>query len=254
MVAPTLHISGPIARKLDTPLRRRRRVRLQVLLARREREARRELEGALPPRAGRHPGAHAPTALARLRLSSRCFLFDNRTPSHRRRFLWWRLRLTMGIQTSLYLIAVALCAFSTGLTTRRVSGRPLRYFTAFLVVQSFSFLCELWIAHPATPWKSLGLGALMSSALLLAPCLWLAVQEGVTGEAPRLRDLPRRHWYAVVAGALFTLPLVLSAHGGTTFYDPQQPVGWLHSRFIHTTMIIGIAIFVVQVPWYLARC
>jgi AraC-like DNA-binding protein len=158
-----------------------------------------------------------------------------------------------GIQTSLYLIAVALCAFSTGLTTRRISGRSLRYFTAFLVVQSFSFLCELWIAHPATAWKSLGLGALMSSALLLAPCLWLAIQEGVTGKAQRLRDLPRRHWYAVIAGALFTLPLVLSAHDGTTFNNPQHPVSWLHARLIHTTMIICIAIFVAQVPWYLVR-
>src|SRR6187455_848038 len=69
------------------------------------------------------------------------------------------------IQTSLYLIAIALCAFSTGLTTRRVAGRSLRYFTAFLVVQSFAFLCELWIAHPATPYKALALGALMSRAL-----------------------------------------------------------------------------------------
>jgi hypothetical protein len=32
--------------------------------ARREREARRELEGALPPCAGCHPRAHAPAALA----------------------------------------------------------------------------------------------------------------------------------------------------------------------------------------------
>jgi len=159
-----------------------------------------------------------------------------------------------GVQTSLYLIAVALCAFSTGLTTRRVSGRPLRYFAAFLIVQSFSFLCELWIAHPATPYKSLGLGALMSSALLLAPCLWLAVQEGVTGEASRLTDLPRRHGYAVLAGAVFVVPLVLTAHGGTTFDNPLKPTSWLHSRFIHTTMIICIGIFVVQVPWYLARC
>ena len=49
------------------------------------------------------------------------------------------------------------------------------------VVQSAVSLCELWIAHPATPYEALALGLLMSGGLLLAPCLWLAVQEGVTG-------------------------------------------------------------------------
>ncbi len=159
-----------------------------------------------------------------------------------------------GIQTSLYLVAIALCAFSTGLTSRRAAGGPSRYFRMFLIVQSFSFLCELWIAHPATSWKALGLGALMSSALLLAPCLWLAVQEGVTGKAQRLRDLPRAHWMAIALGALCTLPLMSSAHAGTTFANPQVPASWLYSKSIHTTMLLCIAIFVAQVPWYLKRC
>jgi AraC-like DNA-binding protein len=156
--------------------------------------------------------------------------------------------------TSLYLVAIALCVFSTGLTTRRVAGRSLRHFTAFLVVQSLSFLCELWIAHPATPYKAVGLGLLMSGALLLAPCLWLAVQEGVTGQAPRLRELPRAHWVAIAAGALFTLPLVSSAHAGTTWANASAPVSWLYAKSIHTTMLLCIGIFVAQVPWYLSRC
>ena len=155
--------------------------------------------------------------------------------------------------TSLYLVAIALCAFSTGLTTRRVAGKSLRYFTAFLVVQSLVFLCELWIAHPVTPYKAVGLGVLMAGALLLAPCLWLAVQEGITGQAPRLRDLPRAHGMAIATGALFTLPLISSAHAGSTFANPLEPASWLYSKSIHTTMLLCIAIFVVQVPWYLKR-
>lgn len=158
-----------------------------------------------------------------------------------------------GLQTSLYLIAVALCVFCTGLTTR-LRGRPLQYFTAFLVIQSGTFLCELLMAHPATPLKSLWLALLMSGSLLLAPCLWLAFQESVGGRRPRLRDLPRSHVWVVAAGAAFTLPLMLSAHLGTTFPNPAHPVSWLHARFIHTTMLLCMAIFVVQVPWYLVRC
>lgn len=158
-----------------------------------------------------------------------------------------------GIQTSLYLVAVTLCMFCTGLTTR-LRGRPFTFFTAFLVIQSTTFLCELLMAHPATPLKSLWLGLLMSGSLLLAPCLWLAFQESIGGTRPRLRDLPWTHYLAIAAGFLCTLPLMFAAHLGTTFANPLREVSWLQSRFIHTTMLLCVGIFVVQVPWYLVRC
>jgi AraC-like DNA-binding protein len=159
------------------------------------------------------------------------------------------------IQTSLYLIAVALCIFSTGLTTRRTGrGAPLRFFTWYLVIQSAAFLFELLIAHPATPLKALWLGLLMSSSLLVAPCLWLAFREIIGGERPKLADLSRRHWLPVAVGFALTLPLMQTAHLGATYYNPVDPTGWLHSRAIHTTMLLCIGIFVVQVPWYLLRC
>lgn len=48
------------------------------------------------------------------------------------------------MQTSLYLIAVALCIFSTGLTTRKAGrGAPLTFFTVYLVIQSAAFVFEL---------------------------------------------------------------------------------------------------------------
>lgn len=159
------------------------------------------------------------------------------------------------VQITLYLIAVALCIFSTGLTTRRAGrGVPLRFFTWYLVIQSAAFAFELLIAHPSTPLKSVWLGLLMSSSLLVAPCLWLALQESIGGMRPTLSALSRGHWLAIAAGFLLTWPLMLSAHLGNTFYDPAHPASWLHARFIHTTMLMCIGIFVVQVPWYLLRC
>ncbi len=158
------------------------------------------------------------------------------------------------MQTSLYLIAIALCIFSTALTSRKSGGAPLAYFTGYLVIQSAAFAFELLISHPATPLKSLWLALLMSSSLLVAPCLWLAFRESVGGERVRLADLPRGHWLWIVLGFALTLPLMFTAHSGTTFYNPSRPVSWLHSRAIHTTMLLCIAIFVVQVPWYLLRC
>jgi AraC-like DNA-binding protein len=159
-----------------------------------------------------------------------------------------------GIQIWLYLVAVALCIFSTGLTTRRTGrGAPLRFFSAYLVIQSAAFAFELLIAHPMTPFKALWLGLLMSSSLLVAPCLWLAFRESIDGAKPVLAELSRGHWLAIVIGIMLTLPLMLSAHSGTDFSNPDQP-GWLPSRFIHTTMLLCIGIFAVQVPVYLLRC
>ncbi|HUQ09326.1 MAG TPA: AraC family transcriptional regulator [Steroidobacteraceae bacterium] len=163
------------------------------------------------------------------------------------------LRRVLDVQTSLYLIAVALCVFCTGLTNR-LSGRPLTWFTAFLVIQSGTFLCELLMAHPATPLKSLWLSLLMSGSLLLAPCLWLAFEESVGGVRIRLRDIPRAHAWVIIAGFVLTLPLMSSAHLGTTYANPLRATSWIHSRFIHATMLSCIAIFVAQVPWYLIRC
>jgi AraC-like DNA-binding protein len=158
------------------------------------------------------------------------------------------------IQVSLYLVAVVLCIFSTGLTTRTARGTPPRFFTAFLLIQSAAFALELLIAHPSTPLKSLWLALLMSGSLLLAPCLWLAFQESIAGARLRLSALPRGHWLIVAAGFLLVLPLASSAHLGTTFANPENPSSWLYSRIIHTTMLLCIGVFVVQVPWYLMRC
>jgi AraC-like DNA-binding protein len=160
----------------------------------------------------------------------------------------------MSAETSLYLVAVALCIFCTALSSRARRGRPMTFFTGFLLIQSATFLCELLMAHPATPLKSLWLGLLMSGSLLLAPCLWLAFQETVAGTRPRLSLLPRWHWITVITGAACSLPLIADAHLGSTFYNSQQPIGHWHARFIHATMLMCISVFLVQVPWYLVRC
>jgi len=158
------------------------------------------------------------------------------------------------IQTSLYLIAAALCVFSTGLTTRAGRAKPLTFFTGFLLIQSVAFALELLMAHPSTPLKALSLALLMWSSLLLAPCLWLAFQESIGGTRPALRDVPRLHWLPIAAGALLVLPLASSAHAGTTFANPSNPPGWLYLRVIHVTMSLCVGVFVVQAPWYLLRC
>ena len=160
------------------------------------------------------------------------------------------------LQSSLYTVAIALCVFSTGILSAKKTrtGRPLAYFTAFLLIETLSFVFELLMAHPAMPLKALWLGLRMSTGLLVAPCLWLAIKESMDGARPRLSSLGRSQLTLIIVGAALTLPLIGTAHLGVTYVNPTRIVSPLHSRVIHGTMLLCIAIFAWQVPFYLWRC
>ncbi|MCC5023724.1 MAG: hypothetical protein J6386_13515 [Candidatus Synoicihabitans palmerolidicus] len=161
----------------------------------------------------------------------------------------------VGLQPSLYTVAFALCVFSTGiLSDRRArAGRSMVFFTSYLSIESLGFALELLVAHPATPFKALWLGLLMATSLLTAPCLWLAVRETITDQRPRLRDLSCNHWFVIATGTLLTIPLMSAAHAGSSWGSlPLDARAW-HYDFIHHAMIGCIAIFTIQVPYYLWR-
>jgi len=161
-----------------------------------------------------------------------------------------------GVETSLYSAAFALCVFSAGLMRSKAEARVrgMTCFTAFLTIEALSFVCELLMAHPATPLKNLWLGLRMGLSLLLAPCLWLVIRESVEIPRPRLGALGRWHWVAVAAGVAGLIPLWSAAHFGPDYANPRLPVSWLYSKVIHSGMLLCIGIFAVQVPWYLRRC
>ncbi len=161
-----------------------------------------------------------------------------------------------GVETSLYSAAFALCVFSAGLVHGKERQRERRqvYFTAFLAIEALSFGCELLMAHPATPLKCLWLGGRMGLSLLIAPCLWLVIREGVERGQPKLARLGRWHWVALAVGVVGLIPLLSVAHLGTDYTNPLRPVSWLYSKAIHTGMLTCIGIFAVQVPWYVTRC
>ena len=157
---------------------------------------------------------------------------------------------------SLYVVGIALCLFSTGIlgaTTAR-PGRPLSYFAVYLGLESLCFLFELLTAHPATPLKALWQGLLMATSLLIAPCLWLAIKESVEGRRPTLACVGWRHLAVIIAGVVLTLPLIETAHFGVTFDNPDRVVAPLLEPAIHETMLLCLAIFAVQVPYYLWQC
>src|SRR5688572_3766123 len=152
-------------------------------------------------------------------------------------------------ENSIYTVAVTLCVFLAGLLRRRESARwSFGWLTWFLVLVSATFALELLMAHPDTPLKGLWLGLRLGTALLIAPCLWLAVREIVEGRRPRLAELGRGFLAAIAVGWLLVVPLIEDAHLGTTYHNPDEAVSWLHARTIHTGMLGCIGIFAVQAP------
>ena len=160
------------------------------------------------------------------------------------------------VQSSLYTVAIALCAFGAGLMRSRkaLAGLSVSWLTVFLGIETVVFGLELLMVHPATPLKGLWLGLRMGLSLLIAPCLWFVIRETVGGVRPRLSDLGRGHRFAILAGFALLVPLIADAHLGTTYVNLKQPIAPLHARLIHATMLGCIGIFAVQVPFYLWRC
>lgn len=160
-----------------------------------------------------------------------------------------------GIQ-SLYAVGGALCLFSSGVlsATAKRDGHTLSYFSGYLGLESLCFALELLVAHPGTPLKALWLGLLMSTSLLIAPCLWLAVKESVERKRPSLSFIGSKQRAVIVAGFVLTLPLLETAHLGTGFSDPRRLDPTRFEPIIHETMVLCLAIFAVQVPFYLWRC
>lgn len=154
---------------------------------------------------------------------------------------------------SLYAIGMASCLFSTavfsGANIR--TGRRFCYFSLYLALESLCFLFELLVAHPVTPAKALWLSSLMVTSLLIAPALWLAVRESVEPVPPALASFGPAHRIPIAAGAVLIVPLLATCHLGVTF---DTPGGTVPIPFIHETMLMCIAIFVLQVPYYLWRC
>jgi AraC-like DNA-binding protein len=156
---------------------------------------------------------------------------------------------------SLFTAAVSLCVFLAGLLRRGGATKwSFAWLTWFLVAEAVVFALELLMAHPATPLKGLWLALRLGTSLLIAPCLWLAVREVTEGRRPRLAELGRRHLVAIGTGLVLLVPLIEDANLGTSYYNPDAPVSWLHARLIHAGMLGCIAIFAVQAPLFLWRC
>ncbi len=157
------------------------------------------------------------------------------------------------LQTSLFAIAIGYCLLSAAGLRNLLPQWRLRYFSVFLLLEAAGFGFEWLMLHPESGFKSLWLAGLMQLSLLIAPCLWLFTVEIIQQHTPNSFALPRLHKWLLVAASLCLLPLLFSAHAGTEFGNPVQPVSAYKAIFIHGSMLICIAIFTLQVPMLAVR-
>ncbi|TVZ38000.1 AraC family transcriptional regulator [Alteromonadaceae bacterium 2753L.S.0a.02] len=150
------------------------------------------------------------------------------------------------LQLSFYAMAVALCAFTGLLAWRATSGS--RYFLLFLSLLVVMFACDWLMHHPDTPLKNLWLLVLMASTLLVSPCCLLLAKSVGHSE---LRVPWRRHSLLVALAWLLLIPLATAIHWGTGFVNTVQPISRGYALFIHSTMLLAIAVFLLQTGWVL---
>lgn len=159
------------------------------------------------------------------------------------------------MQSSLYAIALTLCVFSTGILNGRSRGKSRRqtYLIAYLAAEALGFALELLVSHPHSPLKALWLSLLMSSSLLPAPLLFLAVRESSRQSLPSLKSLGLIPWICFGSAVVLLLPLTLTAHLGSGWPSTQNARDTWHFNYIHEGMIAVVAIFSIQVPYYLLK-
>lgn len=110
------------------------------------------------------------------------------------------------------------------------------------------------MVYPASTMKSLWLTGVMALSLFVAPCLWLYACEITKRVSSSVSVLPSWHLRTVIAGLVMLIPLMLSTHSGTGFYNSTSPTTANQDLIIHTTMLAAVAIFLVQTGVYLKRC
>jgi AraC-like DNA-binding protein len=157
------------------------------------------------------------------------------------------------LHTSLYAIAFGCCVLLLIVAQRsRAAARGrTRYLAMLLALQTLSMAFEWLMANPSTPAKSLWLTGVMALAFLYGPLLWLFARSIDEPAVPRLRDVPRAHLVAIIAGVALLVPLVATTHLGSGFTAPDSARRGVFPGFIHETMLASVAVFALQALFYL---
>lgn len=157
------------------------------------------------------------------------------------------------LHSSFYALVIATCLLCL-VIARSTRDKRLAFFMVFLGLQALGFSFEWLMLHPGVSGKGIWLALLMMVSLFVAPCTWLFAREIAEGKTPSLRELPRRHYLWAGLGIVFTLPLLQTALGLELGYPQREAASEWRRLFVHGTMLGAIAIFLLQVPYYITQC
>ncbi len=179
------------------------------------------------------------------------------------------------LQSSIYAMGISFCLFSclffslnktssahlnitSAANNADFSCKPnikLQFFLIYLLLEASGFIFEWLLMHPSTSVKALWLGLLMCSSFFVAPCLWLFAKEISENKTTKLKSLAKGHFVVIGLGILFTLPLLSTLIPSSPFSKSEGLSLSADLKFIiHASMVASIAIFSLQVPYYLKRC
>ncbi len=158
------------------------------------------------------------------------------------------------LETSVSAVAVAICLIGTFLV-RHLHGRlSVGFLLVYLLLEAFGLSAWWLLANPASPYKALWLGLFMAGSFFMAPALWLLAVETSTNRRPSVKILSAPEWAVIALGTLLALPLIMTSHSGTLMVDPdQESVQTFLMPYVHETMLASIALFLMQVPFYLRK-
>lgn len=154
------------------------------------------------------------------------------------------------VQISLLAIAIGYGFHCCYRLYRMQIGGASKPLSGFLIISTIGYIAEWLMLHSSTPFKSLWLWFVMSTALLLLPFFWQSVRV--------LLALPystrnRGIWIWSTFGILLIAPLIFAAHSGTDFYDALAPVSDRQAFAIHVGMFVSAGIFATLTPCLLWR-
>lgn len=110
------------------------------------------------------------------------------------------------------------------------------------------------MVHPTVPFSMMWLFGLMASSLLVSPCAWAFAQDlsGSKLELSLKRAAP--HMAVIALGLILLIPLVSTVFYKDGVFTYLTLPGAEQYSFIHTTMLLMAAVFLLQSTYYISQC
>lgn len=157
------------------------------------------------------------------------------------------------LQSSLYAVAIGLSLFCVLLAQHGKADVKVRFFTAFLVIQTMRFVCEWLMIHPEMPFTMFWLFGVMALSLLVSPLAWAFAKDLSHNTYPFAIRKLLPHAVVILVGVLLLVPLFATLFNSSPFTQLTWP-GAPQYALVHVTMLLMVGVFLLQSAYYIREC